>query len=178
MLIKIRSVGKKFEFDEDYVCSVLSFRRVYDELGAPGIAYVSFMADCDNEMYCFLDKEIRDIKARQSTGLTVEQSNSKYIAPAIKEYIDIQCSNPYTKLKKTIDKSIERINTHMEVKIKKTKMDDDDITSLMKMIDQSPKILESREKMNKLSESEQSKIGRARGGVTLSRSEERVRKSQ
>ena len=178
MLIKIRSVGKKFEFDEDYVCSILSFRKVFEELGAPGIAYVAFMSDCDNELYCYLDADIRDIKARQSTGLTVAQVSTKDIAAAIKEYSVIQLANPYTRMKKAIDDSIKKISAHMETKNKKSKFDDEDMSSLMKMIEQSPKILESREKMNKLAEQEQNKIGRVKAGAVLSVAEERIRGKQ
>ena len=178
MLIKIRSVGKKFEFDEDYVCSVLSFRKVFEELGAPGIAYVAFMSDCDNELYCYLDSDLRDIKARQSTGLTVAQVSTKEIAAAIKEYQSIHLANPYTRMKKAVDESIKKISAHMESKNKNTKLKDDDITSLLKMIEQGPKILESREKMNKLAEQEQNKIGRVKAGATLTLSEERIRNRQ
>lgn len=179
MLLKIKTIGKKFEFDVDYVGSILSFNRVFEKFGVNGIAYVSFMADCDNELYCYLDTDVRDMKARAITALTVEQSKDKFIIEAIKEYAVIQSKNPYTKLKKTIDLAINKISDHMQKKATASKkLDDADITSLMKMITQSPEILRSRDEMTKLGESEQNKIGRTKGGKELSRAEERLRGSQ
>lgn len=178
MLLKIRTIGKKFEFDVNYACSISAFKKVYDEFGVEGIVYVAFMADCDNELYYYLDTSIRDIKARGATGITVAQSKSPLFASAIKEYSEIQSSNPYTKLKKTIDASIIKIAEFMDKKASIKKPEDADIDTLMKMIQKSPEILKSRDEMGKLGESEQAKVGRAKGGKELSRSEELMRANQ
>ncbi len=178
MLIKIRAVGRDFLFDEDYVCSISSFKKVLESYGAKAIAYVSFMADCDNELYAFLDSDIRMIKAMQATLVSKECAESKEVKAAIKEYAEIQVRNPYTKLKKSVDTAISNISGFLDTKTKGGTIKDDDIDTVTKLIIDAPKMLKSREDIGKFGEAEQSKVGRRKGGGDLTLAEERLRKRQ
>jgi hypothetical protein len=154
----------------DSVISVRAFREVYEKYGAHGMAYVSYMSDSDNELYCYLPEKLRNKEAQSSTKITEQQSKDAVFSEAIEKYKALQLGNPYSKMKRGLGQAMDKLADYM---LKKTgkEITELDVEPLMKMAIDTPKVLKAFDDASRIAQREEKK-GRVTSNRELSLAEE------